>query len=287
MVLRKKPFPFELITDDLMDMYAYYKQATIGDCLSNTKPYWFQFNEKMKWEAWMRVKGMNSLEAKKQYLIKILECIEDDESEELSDEWKNWLKTVNNPEDQNVCNLETDDDVISFALVNKLCTPPVEGKSSVNEDIPSQPPGEVEVIKIGDLKTKCVELERYLITETQKLRKSIEEKENKIVELEECFKELQNPNHSVEEIREIILSTCNTDTKQLVENIEASFSLLTKAVDKTNKLIHFSYLTKRQKFALFISIIAFLVLLTCTIVKYKEHLKLPISGLRIILNVMR
>ncbi|KAG2386985.1 hypothetical protein C9374_002020 [Naegleria lovaniensis] len=230
----KKPFPFELLTDDLMDMYAYYKQATIGDCPTNTKPYWFQFTEKMKWESWVRVKGMNSIEAKKQYLIKILESIEDEESEELSDEWKNWLKEVNNPEDH-TRNLETDDDVISFALINKMNTTALEKKSVSSSDENTLPqPGEVEVIKIGDLKTKCVELERYLINETHTLRTLFEEKQKKIAELEECVKELQNPNYSLEEIREIILSTCNSDTKQLVENIDSSYQLLIAAVDKTN-----------------------------------------------------
>lgn len=41
----------------LLDLYAYYKQATVGDN-SSDKPSFFDIKGCKKWSAWMQVKGM-------------------------------------------------------------------------------------------------------------------------------------------------------------------------------------------------------------------------------------
>ena len=47
--------------------YSYYKQATIGDC--NIKsPSVFDITNKLKYEAWVKVKGTSVLDAKKKYI---------------------------------------------------------------------------------------------------------------------------------------------------------------------------------------------------------------------------
>tara|TARA_Y100000589_G_scaffold265729_1_gene256770 strand:- start:2433 stop:2708 length:276 start_codon:yes stop_codon:yes gene_type:complete len=52
--------------------YGYYKQATEGDNTSD-KPWAIQLEKSAKWEAWTANKGMDSNEAKKKYISKIIE----------------------------------------------------------------------------------------------------------------------------------------------------------------------------------------------------------------------
>lgn len=50
-----------------LKLYALFKQATSGD-VSGKKPGMLDMVGKAKWEAWGKVKGMPSDEAKKQYV---------------------------------------------------------------------------------------------------------------------------------------------------------------------------------------------------------------------------
>ncbi|KAF7384863.1 acyl-CoA-binding protein [Vespula maculifrons] len=54
--------------EELLELYALYKQATIGDC-DTPKPGIFDLKGKAKWEAWKSKKG-NSKEAAKEAYIK-------------------------------------------------------------------------------------------------------------------------------------------------------------------------------------------------------------------------
>lgn len=56
--------------DDLLYLYARYKQVTVGPC--NTKrPGFLEFQAKKKWDAWNLVKEISEGEAKSQYIQKI------------------------------------------------------------------------------------------------------------------------------------------------------------------------------------------------------------------------
>ncbi|XP_008548648.1 acyl-CoA-binding protein-like [Microplitis mediator] len=61
--------------EDLLEIYAFYKQATVGDC-NTEKPGFFDFKGKSKWEAWNSKKGMSQDEAKEKYISKVAELIE-------------------------------------------------------------------------------------------------------------------------------------------------------------------------------------------------------------------
>ena len=53
--------------DELLDLYALFKQATDGD--NNTEePAMFDIKEKFKWAQWGKKKGMSSEEAMKAYV---------------------------------------------------------------------------------------------------------------------------------------------------------------------------------------------------------------------------
>ncbi|KAG9508880.1 Acyl-CoA-binding protein [Fragariocoptes setiger] len=53
--------------EELLEMYALFKQATVGDC-NTPKPGMFALKEKAKWEMWNRKKGMSQQEAKSAYI---------------------------------------------------------------------------------------------------------------------------------------------------------------------------------------------------------------------------
>ncbi|CAO1383236.1 unnamed protein product [Diamesa serratosioi] len=55
---------------DLLELYSYYKQATVGDC-NVSKPGLLDFKGKAKWESWNGVKGMTSDEAMQKYTDKV------------------------------------------------------------------------------------------------------------------------------------------------------------------------------------------------------------------------
>ncbi|KAF5109485.1 hypothetical protein DV495_000765 [Geotrichum candidum] len=53
--------------DELLQLYALFKQATIGD---NTTPApgTFDFKAKAKWNAWKKLEGTSQEDAEKQYI---------------------------------------------------------------------------------------------------------------------------------------------------------------------------------------------------------------------------
>ena len=53
--------------NEKLDFYKYYKQATIGDININ-KPSMFEFEKKMKYDAWLSVKGMSRENAYQNYI---------------------------------------------------------------------------------------------------------------------------------------------------------------------------------------------------------------------------
>ncbi|ORE11022.1 acyl-CoA-binding protein [Rhizopus microsporus var. microsporus] len=52
--------------DELLELYALYKQATVGDNLTS-KPT-FDLKGRYKWDAWTKLKGMSQEEAEQKYI---------------------------------------------------------------------------------------------------------------------------------------------------------------------------------------------------------------------------
>lgn len=59
---------------DLLELYALFKQATVGDC-NTARPGMLDFKGKAKWDAWDGKKGMSQDTAKEQYIAKAEELI--------------------------------------------------------------------------------------------------------------------------------------------------------------------------------------------------------------------
>jgi len=53
--------------EELLQLYALYKQATIGDNVTS-QPWAIQVKERAKWEAWKTHRGMDKTEAEKRYV---------------------------------------------------------------------------------------------------------------------------------------------------------------------------------------------------------------------------
>ena len=55
--------------DDMLILYGYYKQATIGDC-NISKPSMFNPRELAKYDAWINNNGVNKKNAMQRYIRK-------------------------------------------------------------------------------------------------------------------------------------------------------------------------------------------------------------------------
>lgn len=62
-----KRLPERPDNDTLLKLYALYKQATDGDACG-PKPGFFDFVNTAKYEAWSRLRGMQSAEAQEKYV---------------------------------------------------------------------------------------------------------------------------------------------------------------------------------------------------------------------------
>ncbi|XP_015370316.1 PREDICTED: putative acyl-CoA-binding protein isoform X1 [Diuraphis noxia] len=60
----------------LLELYAYYKQATVGD-VNTAKPGFLDFKAKAKWEAWNSKKGISNDEAKTKYIEIVDKLVEE------------------------------------------------------------------------------------------------------------------------------------------------------------------------------------------------------------------
>jgi diazepam-binding inhibitor (GABA receptor modulating acyl-CoA-binding protein) len=56
--------------DDLLVLYSLFKQGTVGDC-NTAAPGMMDFTGKAKWNAWNKLKGTSSDDAKTQYIAKV------------------------------------------------------------------------------------------------------------------------------------------------------------------------------------------------------------------------
>jgi len=56
-----------LSNDEMLGLYALYKQATVGDC-NIGQPGVTEIKARAKWDAWNKKKGVNQDEAKTQYI---------------------------------------------------------------------------------------------------------------------------------------------------------------------------------------------------------------------------
>lgn len=65
-----KSLPKKPADDDLLELYALFKQATVGD-VNTSRPGMFNLTEKYKWDAWNAKKGTSQEDARKAYIAKV------------------------------------------------------------------------------------------------------------------------------------------------------------------------------------------------------------------------
>lgn len=53
--------------EELLDMYGYYKQVTVGDT-NTARPGMFDLKNKYKWDNWNSRKGLSKEEAEQKYI---------------------------------------------------------------------------------------------------------------------------------------------------------------------------------------------------------------------------
>ncbi|KAL7749846.1 hypothetical protein RI367_004722 [Sorochytrium milnesiophthora] len=57
----------QLSNDQLLELYALFKQGTVGDC-NTSRPGMLDLKGKAKWDAWNAKKGMSQTEAQQKYI---------------------------------------------------------------------------------------------------------------------------------------------------------------------------------------------------------------------------
>ncbi|XP_046390683.1 putative acyl-CoA-binding protein [Ischnura elegans] len=62
--------------DDLLEVYALFKQGSVGDVNVPKPTGLLDFKGKAKWEAWNGKKGMSCDEAKEAYIAKVQQLID-------------------------------------------------------------------------------------------------------------------------------------------------------------------------------------------------------------------
>jgi len=65
-----KSLPERPSNDDLLELYALYKQGSDGD-VSGDRPGLLDFVGGAKYDAWSKIKGMTNLEAMQRYVEKV------------------------------------------------------------------------------------------------------------------------------------------------------------------------------------------------------------------------
>ena len=56
--------------DDLLALYAHYKQASVGD-VSGERPGMFNLAARLKYDAWANLKGTSKADAETRYIAKV------------------------------------------------------------------------------------------------------------------------------------------------------------------------------------------------------------------------
>merc|ERR1712141_155570 len=64
-----------LSNDELKEIYALYKQATVGD-INTDRPGMLDFKGKAKWDSWKSKEGMSQDDAKEKYMAYAKEMVE-------------------------------------------------------------------------------------------------------------------------------------------------------------------------------------------------------------------
>lgn len=57
-----------LTNPDMLKLYSYFKQGTVGDCNTPKPNGVFNFKEKAKWDAWNDLKGLGQKDAQAAYV---------------------------------------------------------------------------------------------------------------------------------------------------------------------------------------------------------------------------
>lgn len=72
--LDKNGEAFQATADQKLVLYGLYKQATMGDCVA-AKPWFWQVEACLKWDAWMSRKGWKRGDARCAYVAELLELL--------------------------------------------------------------------------------------------------------------------------------------------------------------------------------------------------------------------
>ncbi|XP_077244758.1 acyl-CoA-binding protein 6 [Tasmannia lanceolata] len=74
--VKAKTLPQTTTNEDMLILYALYKQATVGP-VNTSRPGMFNLRDRYKWDAWKAVEGKSKEEAMNDYITKVKQLLED------------------------------------------------------------------------------------------------------------------------------------------------------------------------------------------------------------------
>lgn len=89
-----------LTPDTLLELYALYKQGTVGDC-NTSKPGIFNIQNRAKWNAWNDIRGKPQEQARYEYITKLMNIFPD------------WKQATKSPGWVAVSRQQTNDDQVN------------------------------------------------------------------------------------------------------------------------------------------------------------------------------
>ncbi|CAO1632119.1 unnamed protein product [Parajaminaea phylloscopi] len=90
-----KDGPVKPSQDDQLTFYALYKQANVGD-VNTARPGMLDFVGKAKWDAWNKLKGKSSDDAKKEYVDTLIALLKKHNDDSDAKKWIAEIETAGN-----------------------------------------------------------------------------------------------------------------------------------------------------------------------------------------------
>jgi len=188
---------FYFATRDLLEFYALSQHAMYGDC-NTARPsasFMFFFSidpvSSEKWDSWNELKGkLTTLQAKQRYLLKFARNLRK-QQEPLAHEAEEWVRNFSNRVTQLQSSSEAPQDELLPAHLLSFETSslaPIAFAKDESIDVSVDYTSDYskrEVITIGELRQKCVQMEEAISNEIVILNQSLRESLKRLGEVEQ------------------------------------------------------------------------------------------------------
>ncbi|KAL0479574.1 hypothetical protein AKO1_007762 [Acrasis kona] len=131
-------------------------------------------------------------------------------------------------------------DIDDFSFAPLTFVDESDEKRLLNHNISLSKNTDKEIITIGELESKCKEMEDFIVYETRLLKYSLRESMSRLTNMQHQLR--ISPNETDEELHKKLTSitgkeNTSPEVKKVIENIQTTFSLLKSKIDVTKSII--------------------------------------------------